>query len=279
VAKEGEKILVVEADLTGGDYENGDILTVRRVGWAGLKVSEHDTAILHEEYEVIVSEEEEPEDPRDEFSKGDQVRLISGGGSYPLNGYYDGNVYEVVEPKYDDHDHSPVLQIKGGRHQTGYAKAHQVELDENPPLKVGDFARATGNTYWGDIDKGTVVKIMRGMDGDGDFMIELLDGSDRDFAKPENLEKVDPSDRELSFIRAGREVDELEVGDIAEVVESKGASPVGSLVEITRGWSGGVYAKGVSRVNNDLMEYAYNEGRLKLVCPENKRVDVVDSDD
>src|SRR5690625_5191246 len=44
-------------------------------------------------YEVIV--EDKPADPREQFENGDKVRLISGGGRWPLNDYYDGHIYEV----------------------------------------------------------------------------------------------------------------------------------------------------------------------------------------
>ncbi|MGR6115846.1 hypothetical protein ACTHHL_04545 [Aeribacillus composti] len=55
-------------------------------------------------------------------------------------------------------------------------------------LKVGDYARVVGDTYYDDI-KNSIVRIASDLDEDGLYKIELLDGSDYDYARPSSLEK------------------------------------------------------------------------------------------
>ncbi|GIN10167.1 hypothetical protein J26TS2_00340 [Shouchella clausii] len=85
-----------------------------------------------------------------------------------------------------------------------------------PKLTVGDYAKVVGETYHGDFCKGTVVKIAKNVDEDGDYKIELLDGSDYDYAQVSSLEKVDADKAETidKWAKIGREVDEYKEGDI-----------------------------------------------------------------
>ncbi|AYK07755.1 hypothetical protein D8Z77_16035 [Brevibacillus laterosporus] len=54
-AKVGERILIVAAEITGSQYDNGSVLTVEivRRSYGGVRVKEHDLLIYHREYVVI----------------------------------------------------------------------------------------------------------------------------------------------------------------------------------------------------------------------------------
>src|SRR5699024_9453332 len=152
-------------------------------------------------------------------------------------------------------------------------------FDEEETAKefnVGDYAKVTGETYNDDILAGAIVKIYREKDVDGDYRIDLVDGSDFDYAQAESLEHYEPTEREMSFLRAGRDIDEFKVGDIAEVEHSPCASKKGSLVtvESTNGESS-VSAEGVNRYyGNNKTIYAYRTNFLKLVATVESRVDI-----
>src|SRR5699024_6991085 len=72
----GERILITDSYMTSGKYENGDILTVDSIDvgdGAGVNVDAKGNRayVLHEEYEVIVEDEE------DAIEEGDIVKLLS----------------------------------------------------------------------------------------------------------------------------------------------------------------------------------------------------------
>lgn len=58
-AEVGERILITDAISPFGTYCNGDVFTVSIKVTNGVRVHEHDTFILHEEYEVITENETE----------------------------------------------------------------------------------------------------------------------------------------------------------------------------------------------------------------------------
>ena len=94
-------------------------------------------------------------------------------------------------------------------------------------LKVGDYARVVGDTYYGDITENSIVKIVSDLDEDGDYKIELLDGSDYDYARPSSLEKYTGYNDEI-------ERSKFKKGDIVRVLDSCGSPLVeGCLYEIS----------------------------------------------
>ncbi|PPA87935.1 hypothetical protein C4A76_10695 [Brevibacillus laterosporus] len=52
-AKEGDKILIVVAERTGGRYRNNDVFTVTDAPSMGVEVKEHDVWIVDREYVVL----------------------------------------------------------------------------------------------------------------------------------------------------------------------------------------------------------------------------------
>src|SRR5699024_5153836 len=124
-------------------------------------------------------------------------------------------------------------------------KAGGIEEETAKEFNVGDYAKVIGETYHDDISAGTIVKIYREKDVDGDYRVDLIDGSDHDYAQADSLERYEPSERDLQFLRAGRDIDEFKAGDIAEVEFSPNAHPVGALVRVTSTRAGNsVYASG-----------------------------------
>src|SRR5699024_1485386 len=89
---------------------------------------------------------------------------------------------------------------------------------EEEVFSEGDYVKVVGETYYGTIgmgfDLGTIAKVGNHFNRDAGYRIELLDGTDFDRALAESLEKCDLTDREISFLRAGRDIGEVKPGDI-----------------------------------------------------------------
>jgi len=70
MVKVGDKIKIVNANISGGRYQNGDVFTVHSVKEYGtVFVKEHDQGVWASEYEVV------KEMPKAEIKPGDKVRL------------------------------------------------------------------------------------------------------------------------------------------------------------------------------------------------------------
>ncbi|MGP0579147.1 hypothetical protein ACTP13_19370 [Paenibacillus peoriae] len=98
-------------------------------------------------------------DPRSQFAKGEKVRLISGGGKNPLNGYANGEIYEVDTPLYVSHDCGHVIQIVGGDIPQGYAKPEQlakltIEVGSTVRLTIKDGEKPEYG--WGYVNNGAI---------------------------------------------------------------------------------------------------------------------------
>src|SRR5699024_906112 len=138
------------------------------------------------------------------------------------------------------------------RGNPGYPRLDQVKLVRKPEdieestkeFNVGDYAKVVGETYNDDILAGAIVKIYREKDVDGDYRIDLVDGSDYDYAQADSLEHYEPSDRELSLLQSGRHIDEFKAGDCAEVEFRRNGPSVGKLDNgICHANGKGVFAK------------------------------------
>jgi hypothetical protein len=89
MVKVGDKIKVVNANISGGRYKNGDVFTVLSVKEYGIVfVKEHDQCIWDSEYEVVESED------KPMVKVGDKVRYNGIGGSKGV--LKKGNVYDVI---------------------------------------------------------------------------------------------------------------------------------------------------------------------------------------
>lgn len=152
----------------------------------------------------------------------------------------------------------------------------QTEGDETKKeFSVGDYVKVVGPTVCNDIKEGAVAKIIGPIDRDGDYEIELLDESDYDYAKPHNLKKLEITSRELSFFKAGRELNEFKIGDIVRVLHTPSAHPKYSIIEIT-GFleDGNILAKGYDDDVDSVEEYIYKAENLELIAPAESRVDI-----
>lgn len=64
---------------------------------------------------------------RAKFKRGAKVRLLSGGGPYPLRGFENGKIYEVGYNNFD-HPEGKRIRIVGDAERFGYATPDQLEI-------------------------------------------------------------------------------------------------------------------------------------------------------
>lgn len=277
-AKVGERILITKKSPLEDRYDNGDIFEVKeersdgsvRVEIEGGRV----VLVLRYEYEVIIEEENGDKlkmyDARgNEIKEGDRVKLQV--KDKPRHGWGDVSNGEIGTVDYITDEKEVIVNFPSNSHW--YALPNElINLSAEPSfgLSVGDYAKVTGLTFFGDITEGSYVKIVEDIDYDGEHKIELIDGSEYDYTKPEALEKVELTDRELTFLKAGREPGEFKVGDLVEVIDIHHIFPKNSIVEIVKKYfDGDVLTKG----SDGTISHLTKPKHLKLIAPVEARVD------
>ncbi|GGP13492.1 hypothetical protein [Oceanobacillus neutriphilus] len=167
------------------DMEDGKVTKVEIAGFDGefVKVSE-------ESDEEVVIEEDIAEviQPKDTvlFDDGTEVRLLSGGGDWPLYGYEDGESYQVdSDGSWGPHDPTKVVRIVGANvNGWGFAKPEQLEVVENKDyagndcngtaLYVGDYVVGISSRYGVTSEAMLLGEIEEGEDYDGDIFVTVI---------------------------------------------------------------------------------------------------------
>lgn len=260
------------ADLTAGKayeikYEYGDCLDIID------DIGETQTVFKDEQdsrfaYEIV--------DEIPELQVGDKVKLVIADGKKPefgWGGVSNGDVGVVKSISVE------IISVNFPK-QVGWMalRSELVITDEEfEVFNEGDYAKVIGNTHFGDAEEGDIVKIISDVAySEGNYKIELLDGSDYDYAKSSSLEKVELSELDLLFVKNGREIGEFKEGDIAEVLVDVSGSPIGSIVEVQKVNKGSVVAKGVSTALGEVYSgYLYEPKHLKLVALAENRADTI----
>lgn len=287
----GDKLKVYDA--RGNEIKEGDRVKLQvkgepRHGWGDVSNGEIGTVInITDEKEVVVNFPSDfhwyalpnelinlSAEPRAEFEGVKKVRLIAGGGRFPLFGFKNGKIYEVKDVFTIIHGGKRIEIIDEDRN-TGYALPSQLEFvecdeDSTEKFEVGDYAKVTGLTLFSDITEGSYVKIVEDIDSDDEYEIILIDDSNYDYAKPEALEKVELTNRDLTFIKAGRKPGEFKVGDLAEVIDYHDTFPKNTVVEIAKKYSDGDV---LAKRSEEIISHLTKPEHLKLIAPIEARVD------
>ncbi|MCR8843124.1 hypothetical protein NQ117_05480 [Paenibacillus sp. SC116] len=157
-----------KSDVNGTNYyptiKEGRIL-VERIPNATAdlerEVSELQTKLAETQAQLVIAQ-----DPRSAFGKGDKVRLISGGGIRPLQGYCDSEIYEVNNP-YTMGWSNKRVEIIGGTLPNGYALPTQiVKLTAEEVARVEEAAKWTAiGREVGEWKEGDIVKTLKAVGG------------------------------------------------------------------------------------------------------------------
>lgn len=165
---------------------------------------------------------------RNQFTVGDKVRLISGGGAFPLNGYDNGSVYEIADTNYA-HDKGTRIKIVGGRVTSGYATPEQLEkyIEVQPPqptripvgayVKIAEGSVGTIRNYIGEI---VVVS-----DSGKPYQLRTIGGKDIGPAYDHEVTQVTAAEVSEAQAKLGRKTrsGDFNVGDTAILTDLSGA--------------------------------------------------------
>lgn len=138
------------------------------------------------------------------------------------------------------------------------------QLAEKERFKVGDYAKTLVSKE--DVSNGVIVKITEVDNDNVPYRCEMLDGSEWDWFRQNELERVSAEDvakaeEERKWAAIGRNVGEIKEGDIVRCTRSTGGHPVGTI---------GVVVKDETLRNLRVLangEVWSHHGQLELVTP------------
>ncbi|MGG1042523.1 hypothetical protein ABE153_11570 [Bacillus velezensis] len=170
--------------------------------------------------ELVRATDEEVAEAKDaaaraKFKKGAKVRLISGGGYFPLKGFENGKIYEVSDNNFDHPSRGTLIRIEGGDclrgsgcatpdqleilSEEGAAKIERKQAEEAKWAKIG---RKVGEYKEGDIARVINASCSENMDGDigeithitikGLVAVETPTTKSGNFQWPEDIELITP---------------------------------------------------------------------------------------
>lgn len=290
--KVGDKVRVVGAEFTGGEYENGDVLTVECIDSDGdIYVKEHDSLLYTREVEVMTTAEIkawEKEQPQ-RLKVGDYAKVVDDDNNFNRKTIPAGGVVEIIDVDESDIPYQ-IKSVTTGEYV--WAKPGHIVKATNE-----EVAEAKQDAEFAKFSEGDKVRLVSGggehpligfKDGEiytvgkakynhaVGYRVQIKGGKvENGFATPNQLEKF--SEKEAAEIEKwasiGRKVGEFKEGDIAEVILSPNASPVGTLVEVTKVNERGISAIGWSVSLGKSIYFGYIKEHLKLVAPVEQRFD------
>lgn len=243
---EGKIYEVMRIDFEGdpifkddvGDYNWAkDFQVVERIATSDdlqRQVSELQTQLAEAESKLATqrAEEEKAKLSEQEIAEMDRLKVgeyakVIGGGNVNTE------VGDIVIIRSVDSDGDYRINSLDGRGLSGYKLPHNLvrATDEEvaearrklelSKFSVGDYVKVLVDTEG--LDEGAIGKVTRVDERVGEWLIkvELLNGSNYDWYKPEQLEKV--SEEVAKWAVIGREVGELKDGDLVQFTASTGA--------------------------------------------------------
>ncbi|MBY0023795.1 hypothetical protein J2W97_000819 [Paenibacillus jamilae] len=224
----GDVVKITEDDDSSRPF-NTDTIDGKNAGWftESELVRATDEEVAQAKRKLAA---ETTTDPRSQFAKGEKVRLVSGGGKYPLNGYDNGEIYEVATPLYNTHHEGAVVEIVGGSIPVGYAKPEQlakltIEVGSTVRLTIKDGEKPEHG--WGDVSNGAIgtVTHINGNSARVEFPAQprwhaLLS----ELTLVSDAEKAQPQPEPVRF----------KVGEYARSLVAKAGMPTGSIVKVVR---------------------------------------------
>ncbi len=151
-----------------------------------------------------------------------------------------------------------------------------VAAENAPKFEDGDYARTLKRGEFADVKAGAIVQV-EFTDAMGDHTIKasLLGGSDYDYFRPQDLEKLEGKDVEriVQFAKAGRKLNEFKKGDVIRALNTSATGhKVGHLAVVERVDSDGDVFTDV--MNTGGSPAFYTTERVELIAPVESRADV-----
>lgn len=166
------------------------------------------------EFALVRATDEEVAEAKDvaaraKFKEGAKVRLLSGGGKFPLIGFENGEIYEVADNNFDHTKRGKRIRIEGGDCFRGSGcatpdqleilseeEAAEIERQQAEEAKWAKIGREVGEYKVGDIFRnsdGILYEVTR-IDDRLEFPIRFtnLEGDDDGYTRKANLTLVTP---------------------------------------------------------------------------------------
>ncbi|MBG9788722.1 hypothetical protein [Brevibacillus laterosporus] len=231
-AERGEKIIVMDARVSGGAYKNGDVLTVASKTIGGVKVPDADVGLWHSEYAVLepasideelaaaqarVAELEAMKKKADRLKVGEYAKVVESGREIATVG-------QIVKVVIDDESHMPYRTEDLGGEFTGWFRADMLIRATDEEVAEAQRKQALDQFKPGDkvrLLAGGGKIPLHGFENGGIYTVGLRetvakvtikrqDGAEG-YANPDQLEKVTGEEAKWAVI--GRKVGEFRPGD------------------------------------------------------------------
>ncbi|MEK3813096.1 hypothetical protein [Bacillus sp. FSL R7-0685] len=144
-------------DIVQVTFDDGGSLPFRCDDLSGKSVGWFYEGELVRATDEEVAEAKRAAAARAKFKEGAKVRLLSGGGNYPLNGFENGKVYEVSDSNFDHKTRGKGIRIEGGDcfDRSGFAMPDQLEIlseeEAAERKKWAEIGREVGEYKKGDV--------------------------------------------------------------------------------------------------------------------------------
>ncbi len=232
----GERILITDAELTGGQYKNGDVRTVKAVNNDGVTVEEHSVGMYHSEYEVIIDEKATPT-----FREGDRVKALADGEDGEIKA---GEVGKLMDTDAGLGESDPYSIGVGTDDDYDYFRPEDLELVTE--FQIGDYVVAlpeADDEYAITTSKMKLGKVIEGKTyGSDDLRVEIIAHAwDRCIGFSHSVESkyfrkaTEEEIEKYTKPKSGRNPGKFKKGDIVRVSWMDGKGFVNELAEIHSG--------------------------------------------
>lgn len=200
----GERVQIADG------YKRGFALPSQLVKLSEQEIAEMNRLKVGEYAKVVSDKNQDGSQRRDDVILGDIVEIIE----------YDDSVIPI-RTKIIRNDYIAWFREEALVRATDEEVTEARRKLELSKFNVGDYVKVLVDTE--DLDEGAIGKVMQvdGRDREWPIRVELLDGSNSDWYKPEQLEKV--SEEVAKWAKIGREVGELRDGDLVQFTRFTGA--------------------------------------------------------
>lgn len=138
--KVGDKVRVVAAELTYGEYENGDVLTIEFIDHDGnIDVKEHDRLLYRREYELMTTAEIKAWAQAQRLTVGDYAKVVDADTAQNSGTIPEGSIVKITE---DDGSRVPYRIDSLITGVVAWAEpAHIVKATDEEVAEAKEFAK------------------------------------------------------------------------------------------------------------------------------------------
>jgi ribosomal protein L21E len=284
----GERVLIVNAGITVGKYENGDVhlITGKFLDYPTFSVVGGSIYANHTEY-VVLEPVKSAEPSQDTIVQDGVTYRPTVAGEKPTHfirkpdagvrmTVIPGKVYEIT--RFDRDGDYRCVDEKGDDNVSMLVNSIGLVVDQPKPVRipVGSYVKATqGLSLFRNV--GDILKVTND-DGSGiPYELAQLNGSYAGYVDGSDIvvlseAEVKAEAERKKWAAIGRKVNEYKAGDVVEIVRDVGGDPVGTITEII-GSVGNVRNVARKVTIPHVSSWSQNVTTIKLITPVEQRFD------